>query len=319
MAELARQIEQARAQIEARGGPRPRVGLILGSGLSALADEIGDALVIRYEDIPNFPVSTVHGHRGELALGLLSGQPVAVMRGRFHFYEGYTMQQVVFPVRVLGRMGVKTLVLTNAAGSVNVAYKPGELDRLLIGQSAGTAAKESELANLWGSSDTDIFYRKTLVAEQAMTYQATKAQTDKLLELLDLKNDERLRKTLKGAFEQVHLNPSEEKFKVDKAIFAKRVDNLPFDEAEPKIHIRRPFPNSTCIRCHSTRVPSFQRVDEHVALIDELRANQVTCVGGCHGPAHPFKPLPARQLPRADDQDDDGLPDDPPGRDGGAP
>jgi len=108
--------------------------------------------------------------------------------------------------------------------------------------------------------------------------------------------------------------------------YALNFRQLSFEEAEPKIHIRRPFPNSTCMRCHSTQVPSFKRVDEHVALVDELRANQVTCVGGCHGPAHPFKPMPPRQLPRAEDQDEDGLPDpDRPDRDrlapldGGAP
>jgi cytochrome c-type protein NapC len=72
---------------------------------------------------------------------------------------------------------------------------------------------------------------------------------------------------------------------------------LSFAAAEPKIHIRKPFPNSTCMRCHSTSVPSWNKIGEHAALLDELRTNQVTCVGGCHGPAHPFKPVPARQLP----------------------
>ncbi|KPV50859.1 purine nucleoside phosphorylase, partial [Kouleothrix aurantiaca] len=110
------QIETARAAIAARAALVPRVGLILGSGLGGLADELEDATVIPYADIPGFPRSTVHGHRGELALGTLAGQPVMVLRGRFHFYEGYTMQQVTFPVRVMKALGCDTLLVTNAAG-----------------------------------------------------------------------------------------------------------------------------------------------------------------------------------------------------------
>lgn len=106
---------------------RPAVGLVLGSGLGAFARSLEKATAIPYGEIPRFPVSTAIGHSGELVVGHCQGVPVAVMSGRAHYYEGYTMQQVVFPVRVLGRMGVKTLILTNAAGSVNVNYKPGEL------------------------------------------------------------------------------------------------------------------------------------------------------------------------------------------------
>jgi purine-nucleoside phosphorylase len=106
---------------------RPAIGLVLGSGLGAFARSLEKATAIPYGEIPHFPVSTAIGHSGELVVGHCQGIPVAVMAGRAHYYEGYTMQQVVFPVRVLGRMGVKTLILTNAAGSVNVNYKPGEL------------------------------------------------------------------------------------------------------------------------------------------------------------------------------------------------
>ena len=106
---------------------RPAIGLVLGSGLGAFARSLEKATAIPYGDIPRFPTSTAVGHSGELVIGHSQGVPVAVMSGRAHYYEGYTMQQVVFPVRVLGRMGVKTLILTNAAGSVNVNYKPGEL------------------------------------------------------------------------------------------------------------------------------------------------------------------------------------------------
>jgi purine-nucleoside phosphorylase len=113
--------------IQSHTALRPAIGLVLGSGLGAFARSLEKATAIPYAEIKHFPTSTAVGHSGELVVGHCQGVPVAVMSGRAHYYEGYTMQQVVFPVRVLGRMGVKTLILTNAAGSVNVAYKPGEL------------------------------------------------------------------------------------------------------------------------------------------------------------------------------------------------
>jgi purine-nucleoside phosphorylase len=106
---------------------RPAIGLVLGSGLGAFARSLEKATAIPYGEIKHFPVSTAVGHSGELVIGHSQGVPIAVMSGRPHVYEGYTYQEVVFPVRVLGRLGVKTLILTNAAGSVNVNYKPGEL------------------------------------------------------------------------------------------------------------------------------------------------------------------------------------------------
>ena len=121
------QLGEAVRLIESRSPVRPAVGLVLGSGLGGFAETLTGATVIPYREIPHFPPPTAIGHRGELALGLAQGVPVAVMSGRVHFYEGYRPEQVVFPVRVLGRMGVKVLILTNAAGSVNVNYKPGEL------------------------------------------------------------------------------------------------------------------------------------------------------------------------------------------------
>ena len=127
MAHQLEQIQQAVAAIQARTSLTPRVGVILGSGLGALADELVDATVIRYADIPGFPQSTVHGHRGELAIGLMGGTPVVVMRGRFHFYEGYTPEQVAYPVRVLKLLGVENLILSNAAGGVNNDYEVGDL------------------------------------------------------------------------------------------------------------------------------------------------------------------------------------------------
>ncbi|MGN1400588.1 MAG: purine-nucleoside phosphorylase [Bacillus sp. (in: firmicutes)] len=105
----------------------PEIGLILGSGLGVLADEIEDATTIAYSEIPNFPVSTVHGHAGQLVIGRLSGKTVVAMKGRFHFYEGYSMDTVTFPVRVMKLLGVEKLMVTNAAGGVNEDFRPGDL------------------------------------------------------------------------------------------------------------------------------------------------------------------------------------------------
>lgn len=105
----------------------PEVGLILGSGLGDLADEIENPIRIKYEDIPNFPVSTVKGHAGQLVFGKLSGKNVVAMQGRFHYYEGYDIEDVVFPVKVLIKLGIKSLFVTNAAGGVNEDFTPGDL------------------------------------------------------------------------------------------------------------------------------------------------------------------------------------------------
>jgi purine-nucleoside phosphorylase len=105
----------------------PTVGLILGSGLNSLADAVEDATIIPYGDIPHFPISTVRGHAGRLVIGRLAGVDVCVMQGRFHFYEGYSMQQTVFPVRVMARLGLRQLIITNAAGGVNPNFAVGDL------------------------------------------------------------------------------------------------------------------------------------------------------------------------------------------------
>lgn len=106
---------------------RPTVGLILGSGLGVLADDIQDPVVVPYRDIPGFPVSTVAGHKGQFVFGQLKGVPVAAMQGRFHFYEGYSLREVGFPVRVMKRLGMETMIVTNAAGGVNIDFEPGDL------------------------------------------------------------------------------------------------------------------------------------------------------------------------------------------------
>ena len=126
MSGLAAISEAARA-IQGRSPLRPAIGLVLGSGLGGFAQSLDQAVAIPYGEIEHFPTSTAIGHKGELLLGTSQGVPVAVMAGRVHYYEGYRPEEVVFPVRVLARMGVKALILTNAAGSVNVNYKPGEL------------------------------------------------------------------------------------------------------------------------------------------------------------------------------------------------
>lgn len=105
----------------------PEIGLILGSGLGDLADDIEDAIKIPYEEIPNFPVSTVKGHAGQLVYGTLSGRKVIALQGRFHYYEGYDLQTVTYPVRVFKELGVSKLVVTNAAGGVNTSFVPGDL------------------------------------------------------------------------------------------------------------------------------------------------------------------------------------------------
>jgi len=105
----------------------PEIGLILGSGLGVLGDEIENAIRIPYQDIPHFPVSTVEGHKGQLVIGYISGKQVVAMQGRFHYYEGYSLQEVTFPVRVMNKLGVKNIVVTNAAGGVNTSFKAGDL------------------------------------------------------------------------------------------------------------------------------------------------------------------------------------------------
>ncbi len=119
--------EQAAAVIRQRTTARPVVGLVLGSGLGTLADTLDNREVIAYEDIPGWPRSTVHGHSGQLVFGSLEGCPVVAQQGRAHFYEGYTAQQVAFPIRVMKLLGVETVILTNAAGGLNTNYKVGDL------------------------------------------------------------------------------------------------------------------------------------------------------------------------------------------------
>ncbi len=106
---------------------RPKIGLVLGSGFGEFADAIADADIISYADIPYFPRSTVEGHKGRLVIGRLEGQTVMVMQGRVHFYEGFSMEEVTFPVRVMRAFGVEVLILTNAAGGLNPEFRAGDI------------------------------------------------------------------------------------------------------------------------------------------------------------------------------------------------
>lgn len=105
---------------------KPELGLILGSGLGVLVEDFSDPVLIPYEEIPGFPVSTVEGHAGRLVLGSLGGKQVVALQGRFHYYEGYSMQELVIPVRIMGMLGIEKLIVTNAAGGVNLNFSPGE-------------------------------------------------------------------------------------------------------------------------------------------------------------------------------------------------
>jgi purine-nucleoside phosphorylase len=150
---LAYRVREATSALRGRLPVVPSVGVILGSGLGPLADEVENPTVIPYGEIPHFAVSTVSGHAGQLVAGTLEGVGVAVMRGRVHYYEGYSLQQITFPVRTLHRLGADLLIITNAAGGLNPAYRPGDLMALndhinllgLAGQSPLIGADEPEL------------------------------------------------------------------------------------------------------------------------------------------------------------------------------
>jgi purine-nucleoside phosphorylase len=122
------QVAEASAFLKSRlGSLAPHIGIVLGSGLGAAADAVANPVIVPYAEIPHFPQSTVEGHSGRIVAGLLGGTPVVLMQGRVHFYEGYSPAQVTFPMRVLGAMGVRAVVLTNAAGGIQAGYEVGQL------------------------------------------------------------------------------------------------------------------------------------------------------------------------------------------------
>lgn len=124
---ILEQIQQTTQFIQSKTQLTPQIGIILGTGLGALAQELTIETTLPYESIPHFPLSTVEFHSGKLLLGTLGDKPVVVMQGRFHFYEGYSMQQITFPVRVMHALGVRTLLVSNAAGGLNPAFQTTDL------------------------------------------------------------------------------------------------------------------------------------------------------------------------------------------------
>lgn len=124
---MLEQIKETAEYLKGRTGASPQVGIILGTGLGGLVNEIEASHVVPYEEIPHFPVSTVEGHSGKLIFGTLGGKQVLAMQGRFHYYEGYDMKQVTFPVRVMKALGINDLVVSNASGGVNPGFEIGDL------------------------------------------------------------------------------------------------------------------------------------------------------------------------------------------------
>ncbi|MBN1563838.1 MAG: purine-nucleoside phosphorylase [Anaerolineae bacterium] len=145
---------EAATAIQARLTQQPTIGLILGSGLGALVDEIENATVITYNEIPHWPSSTVMGHVGRLVIGDFEGNSVVAMQGRLHFYEGYTMAQVTLPVRVMRLLGINTLVVTNAAGGLNASFEAGDImvieDHIFVPGLAGYTPLRGPNADLFG-------------------------------------------------------------------------------------------------------------------------------------------------------------------------
>ncbi len=127
MSELRSMMDEAVRYIRSRIAVQPAVGIILGTGLGGLVAEIEDGVALDYQDIPHFPISTVESHHGKLIFGHIAGKPVVAMQGRFHYYEGYTLKQVTFPVRVMHALGVRTLLISNAAGGMNPLFRRGDI------------------------------------------------------------------------------------------------------------------------------------------------------------------------------------------------
>ena len=157
---------EAGAYIRSRTKIGPRVGIVLGTGLGGLARDIGVDVVIPYSEIPGFRSSTVEFHEGRLILGTLSGQPVVAMQGRFHYYEGFSMREITFPIRVMRSLGVETLVISNAAGSVNPVFSKGDLvviaDHInLLGDNPLIGVNEEELGPRF--ADMSEPYSKRLI------------------------------------------------------------------------------------------------------------------------------------------------------------
>lgn len=183
------QVSEAAAWLRSRlGGRAPRLGIVLGSGLGAVADAVNEPTILPYEQIPFFPRSTVEGHSGRIVAGELGGVTVIVMQGRVHYYEGYTPAQVTFPMRVLGALGIQAVVLTNAAGGIQAGYSIGQLVALadhinFMGWNPLTGPNESRFACIPGAGlrffDMTEAYSRRL---RALAHQAAAAEEIELPE-----------------------------------------------------------------------------------------------------------------------------------------
>jgi purine-nucleoside phosphorylase len=171
MTDLYARAQFATAYIKSQTSTAPVLGIILGSGLGNFASQVENATAIPYADIPHFPQSTVAGHSGKLVIGTIAGIPVAVMQGRVHAYEGYAMPEVTFPTRVLGQLGCRSLIVTNAAGGINTSYTQGGLVALsdhinLTGTNAALGPNEPRFALVPGAAqrffDMSAAYSRTL-------------------------------------------------------------------------------------------------------------------------------------------------------------
>jgi purine-nucleoside phosphorylase len=172
MSELRTQIAEALEFIRTKTSMQPRIGIILGTGLGGLVKEIKKEAVLEYGDIPHFPVSTVESHHGKLIFGTLAGKKVVAMQGRFHMYEGYSLKQVTFPVRVMKFLGVENLLVSNAAGALNPLFQKGDVMMMsdhinLLGDNPLIGPNDDELGPRF--PDMSEAYSKELIAlaEQA--------------------------------------------------------------------------------------------------------------------------------------------------------
>ena len=162
---MIKQITETVDYLKEKGFDNPEIGIILGTGLGQLIDEIEIIKQVSYNHIPNFPTATVEFHKGRLIYGILEGKKVIVMQGRFHLYEGYTLQDITYPVRIMEKLGIKTLLVSNAAGAINLDFKKGELmliqDHINLQGSSPLAFKGVELL---GERFTDMSapYDKTI-------------------------------------------------------------------------------------------------------------------------------------------------------------
>jgi purine-nucleoside phosphorylase len=181
MSELRQQIQEATSVLRQKTRLEPEIGVILGTGLGGLAEEIEKESVIPYTEIPHFPVSTVESHAGRLIFGRLGGKRVMAMQGRFHFYEGYNMKQITFPVRIMKALGCHTLVVSNACGGLNPLFSPGDLmiitDHInLLGDNPLIGPNDDTLGSRF--PDMSEPYTKSLIAlaEQVALQEKMRAQ-----------------------------------------------------------------------------------------------------------------------------------------------